>query len=67
MIDFSYSTGRAVAVMPGVFVCLGGWRSGGWAVFAGVLAGGATLMRPSWLLFTPFAVVLSLIVWVLRR
>ncbi len=28
----------------------------GWAVAVGVLAGIATLMRPSWLLFTPFAI-----------
>lgn len=30
-------------------------RVSGWAVLAGLLAGLATLMRPSWLLFVPFA------------
>jgi len=29
----------------------------GWAVSAGLLAGGATLARPSWLLFTPLVIV----------
>lgn len=37
-------------------------RRGLWAVTAGVAAGAATLMRPSWLLFTPFAIVLGLAV-----
>ena len=31
------------------------------AVCAGTVAGGATLVRPSWLLFTPFAVALSVL------
>jgi len=31
--------------------------SGAWSFAAGVLAGAATLMRPSWLLFVPFAIV----------
>lgn len=44
------------------------WRSSarremlGWGVLAGVTAGVATLMRPSWLLFTPFAIVIGLVV-----
>ncbi|WP_425614467.1 ArnT family glycosyltransferase [Anatilimnocola sp. NA78] len=33
-----------------------------WSLVAGVAAGLATLMRPSWLLFTPFAVGIGLIV-----
>jgi len=32
------------------------------ALLAGVVAGAATLVRPSWLLFTPFAVVAGLVV-----
>lgn len=31
------------------------------AVFAGLAAGGATLIRPSWLLFAPFALVVGLV------
>lgn len=38
-----------------------GWRSLAWAAIAGIAAGGATLMRPSWLLFTPFAIAAALI------
>ena len=38
----------------------------GWALAAGMAAGLATLMRPSWLLFLPFAGVLSLLVPGLR-
>jgi 4-amino-4-deoxy-L-arabinose transferase-like glycosyltransferase len=33
----------------------------GWALAAGMAAGLATLMRPSWLLFVPFAGILSLV------
>jgi hypothetical protein len=32
-----------------------------WAFVAGLAAGGATLMRPSWLLFTPFAAALGIV------
>lgn len=35
-------------------------RSNGLAALAGVLAGAATLMRPGWLLFAPFAVALGI-------
>jgi 4-amino-4-deoxy-L-arabinose transferase-like glycosyltransferase len=31
-----------------------------WAIAAGIAAGAATLMRPSWLLFTPFALILAI-------
>ncbi len=43
------------------------WRAGSsgrqavWALAGGLAAGLATLMRPSWLLFTPFAVAISLL------
>lgn len=36
-------------------------RGGGWGLLAGVLAGIGTLVRPSWLLFTPFAIAWQLI------
>jgi 4-amino-4-deoxy-L-arabinose transferase-like glycosyltransferase len=39
-------------------------RAGLLAILAGVVAGLATLMRPSWLLFAPFAVVVSVLVGV---
>ena len=32
-----------------------------WSVLGGVAAGAAVLVRPSWLLFTPFAIVVSLV------
>jgi 4-amino-4-deoxy-L-arabinose transferase-like glycosyltransferase len=38
-----------------------------WAVLAGVLAGLATLMRPSWLLFVPFASVIAIAIGPDRR
>ena len=42
------------------------WRSEkraaiGWATLAGAAAGLATLMRPSWLLFTPFAISMAML------
>lgn len=42
------------------------WRAVGprdwlWSVGSGVLAGAATLMRPSWLLFVPFAAVAAVV------
>ncbi len=37
-------------------------RAAALAVLAGVAAGAATLVRPSWLLFTPFAVVVAFLV-----
>jgi len=43
----------------------GAWRASrsrqqaGWALLGGLAAGIATLMRPSWLLFTPFALVVG--------
>lgn len=36
-------------------------RALGWATGAGLAAAAATMMRPSWLLFTPFALVLALL------
>jgi len=36
-------------------------RSIGLAIFAGFIAGFATMLRPSWLLFTPFAILAALI------
>lgn len=36
-------------------------RQAGWALAGGVTAGLATLTRPSWLLFTPFAAALALL------
>lgn len=42
-------------------------RAIGLATLAGVLAGLATLMRPSWLLFTPFALILTLVLPEARR
>lgn len=44
-----------------------GWRSAtrtqlvGWMTLAGIVAGAATLVRPSWLLFTPLAVALAML------
>jgi 4-amino-4-deoxy-L-arabinose transferase-like glycosyltransferase len=38
-----------------------------WAALAGVLAGLATLMRPSWLLFVPFAGTIALALFADRR
>jgi 4-amino-4-deoxy-L-arabinose transferase-like glycosyltransferase len=35
--------------------------SAGWSIAAGAAAGAATLMRPSWLLFTPFALAIALV------
>jgi 4-amino-4-deoxy-L-arabinose transferase-like glycosyltransferase len=43
-----------------------GWRSMAWAIVAGIAGGGATLMRPSWLLFTPFAIAAAMIFGRLR-
>jgi 4-amino-4-deoxy-L-arabinose transferase-like glycosyltransferase len=42
-------------------------RSNAWAGLAGVLAGLATLMRPSWLLFIPFALAIGLAIGPDRR
>ena len=42
-------------------------RSYAWASVAGVLAGLATLMRPSWLLFIPFALAIGLVIGPNRR
>jgi 4-amino-4-deoxy-L-arabinose transferase-like glycosyltransferase len=42
-------------------------RSYAWAGLAGVLAGLATLMRPSWLLFIPFALAIGLAIGTDRR
>jgi 4-amino-4-deoxy-L-arabinose transferase-like glycosyltransferase len=42
-------------------------RSNVWAGLAGVLAGLATLMRPSWLLFIPFALAIGLAIGPDRR
>ena len=42
-------------------------RSLTWASLAGVLAGLATLMRPSWLLFIPFALAIGLVMGRDRR
>jgi 4-amino-4-deoxy-L-arabinose transferase-like glycosyltransferase len=42
-------------------------RSLAWAGLAGVLAGLATLMRPSWLLFVPFALAIGLAIGPDRR
>jgi 4-amino-4-deoxy-L-arabinose transferase-like glycosyltransferase len=38
-----------------------------WAVVAGITAGAATLVRPSWLLFTPLAVAVALTMFGERR
>lgn len=49
------------------------WRStttrnlAGWSLTAGIAGGLATLMRPSWLLFIPFAAVIALIAFHDRR
>ncbi len=42
-------------------------RAGVWALAGGGAAGLATLTRPSWLLFTPFAIVVGLLVGGARR
>lgn len=48
------------------------WRSAStkqrlfWAFLAGIVAGAATLMRPSWLLFTPFAIAVGLVAGFVR-
>lgn len=39
----------------------------GWSIGGGGAAGLATLMRPSWLLFIPFAVVIALVVFSQRK
>lgn len=39
----------------------------GWSIVGGGAAGLATLMRPSWLLFIPFAVVLALVLFSQRK
>jgi 4-amino-4-deoxy-L-arabinose transferase-like glycosyltransferase len=39
----------------------------GWSIVGGVAAGLATLMRPSWLLFLPFAVVIAVVVFSERK
>lgn len=36
--------------------------AGGWSLAAGIVAGAATLMRPSWLLFTPLAALVMLLI-----
>ena len=48
------------------------WKAGGtpaarWAAIAGLLAGLATLMRPSWLLFVPFAAMIGIALGPRRR
>jgi 4-amino-4-deoxy-L-arabinose transferase-like glycosyltransferase len=42
-------------------------RAGAWAVFSGGLAGLATLARPSWLLFIPFAGLFAVVAVAPRR
>jgi len=37
-------------------------RTAAWASAAGIVAGLATLVRPSWLLFTPFAAIVGLLI-----
>jgi 4-amino-4-deoxy-L-arabinose transferase-like glycosyltransferase len=50
-----------------LILCVLAWRSDGWrrgamlALAAGLTAGAATLVRPSWLLFTPFAAAVALL------
>jgi 4-amino-4-deoxy-L-arabinose transferase-like glycosyltransferase len=39
----------------------------GWSILGGGAAGLATLMRPSWLLFIPFAVVIAVVVFSQRK
>ncbi len=39
----------------------------GWSIVGGSAAGLATLMRPSWLLFIPFAVVIAVVVFSQRK
>ncbi len=39
----------------------------GWAIGGGIAAGLATLMRPSWLLFIPFAVVIAVVIFSQRQ
>ena len=55
-------------LMLAQFICWTlAWRAeraktqAGFALLGGVLAGIATLMRPSWLLFTPFAIAIGLV------
>jgi 4-amino-4-deoxy-L-arabinose transferase-like glycosyltransferase len=45
----------------------GGGRLQSWSAIAGILGGLATLMRPSWLLFAPFAAVLGAAIIALER
>jgi 4-amino-4-deoxy-L-arabinose transferase-like glycosyltransferase len=49
-------------LMTVAWQCRTSSASGGWSVAAGVVAGVATLMRPSWLLFTPLAAVAMLLI-----
>jgi hypothetical protein len=44
----------------------GSRQTAGWSFSAGLAAGAATLMRPSWLLFTPFAVGVGVVVELLH-
>lgn len=62
------------ALVPVQLVCWKkGWQSettlhaAGWLFAAGVAAGLATLMRPSWLLFTPFAIGVALVFQAQRK
>jgi 4-amino-4-deoxy-L-arabinose transferase-like glycosyltransferase len=60
-------------MMVQLYCWIAGWQSESrqarlaWALAAGIAAGLATLMRPSWLLFTPFAFVIGLVVTRLQR
>jgi 4-amino-4-deoxy-L-arabinose transferase-like glycosyltransferase len=59
---------RATGVSPPGGQSLAGWKPAPfWAATAGVLAGLATLMRPSWLLFVPFAGVVAMAIGPDRR
>jgi 4-amino-4-deoxy-L-arabinose transferase-like glycosyltransferase len=62
------SEGPFCAVVPFQLACwVRGWRAtdakraAPWLLGAGALAGAATLIRPGWLLFTPFAIGLALL------
>ena len=45
----------------------GGWRPVLWALLGGLAAAGATLVRPGWLAFTPFAAMMATLACGARR
>jgi 4-amino-4-deoxy-L-arabinose transferase-like glycosyltransferase len=51
-----------LVLMTVAWQCRRNAPAAGWSLAAGAVAGAATLMRPSWLLFTPLAALLMLLI-----